>query len=203
MPCNADAFILADTLGETINAASYTDYESGGQVRLAATSFGGLTHLNSLAVSVLGDGEALGTYVVSSASINLASAYGVVHVGLPYESDFETLNIELPLPDGSIQGRKVKVGNVTFRLINSRGGYIGPDADNLYEAFTTANLAAATELSDPIGSDVKLYNVDIRVPLGGKYENGGRMFYRQTDPLPITISAIIPEITIPKPTVGR
>ena len=202
MPCADNTFILASVAGDTINGSSYTDYISGGRVRKALSSFSGLSHLNSAAVCVLADGEHLGTQIVSGGSINLASAYGIVHAGLAYQSDLETLNIEVPLPDGSIQGRKVKVSNVTFRMVNTRGGYIGPNESILYEAFTTANLSSAFELDIPLGVTQKIYNVDLRVPLGASYENGGRIFYRQADPLPVTITAIIPETTIPNPTAG-
>lgn len=196
--CAADAFVLAEEDGSTLNASSYTPYTSGGILRKSETSFTSLTHLNGMVVGVLGDGEYLGTYVVSSASINLASSAGIVHIGLPYTSDLETLNMDLINNGVSIQGEHVKVNNVTFRLLNSRGGYIGPDEDNVYEAFTSDNLSAAYQLMDTIGDEnanAKLYNVDIRVPLGSEYRKGGRIFYRQTDPLPITINAIVPEIS--------
>ncbi|NJO00348.1 MAG: hypothetical protein HC880_00530 [Bacteroidia bacterium] len=153
-------------------------------------------------VTVLGDGEALGTYIVASGSITLNNTASTVHVGLPYLSDLETLNIEVPLPDGTAQGRRIKISQVTFRLLNSRGGYIGPDEDRIYEAFTTQNLSSAIQIAEPTGpSNARLFNVDVRRSLGAGYEGGGRVFFRQVDPLPVTIGAIIPEVTIPNPTV--
>lgn len=119
-----------------------------------------------------------------------SESFNELYIGLPYNSDLETLNIDLPLRTGTLQGSKVKIGNVTFRLINTRGGYIGPNEDELTERFTFDFL------NDESGGDMcetDYFNGDIRVPLGAGYEDGGRVFYRQSDPLPVTIGAIVPE----------
>jgi hypothetical protein len=96
----------------------------------------------------------------------------------------------------TFQGRNVKISNVTYRLMNTRGGYIGPNKTKVYEAFNDNNLSKAKEIKNPVGTSPKLYNVDLRVPLGSGYRKGGRMYYKQEDPLPVTISAVIPEVTI-------
>ena len=122
----------------------------------------------------------------------MSSNYTAVSVGLPFIPDFETLNIEVPLQTGTIQGNKVKIGNVTFRVINSKGGWIGPNSSTLHEALDYATLEAAN--GGTLGSS-SLYTGDIRVPLGAGYERGGRVFYRQIDPLPISITDVIPEFS--------
>ena len=176
-------------------------------ITFANTSAGyisGLTHLASSVVEVLADGVVLATQLVSaSGSINLSSAYDLIGVGLPYSSDLCTLNIEVPLPDGSIQGRKVKISNVTFRLINTgEGAWVGPDEDTLYNAFSTQNLSSAVENDPAVGSgNARLFNCDLRIALGAGYEQGGQVFLRQKKPKPITIGALIPEVSIPNPTI--
>ena len=121
--------------------------------------------------------------------------YEIVSVGLPYDADIETLNIEAPLRTGTLQGSKVKLGNVTFRLLNTRGGWIGPTSSKLYEAFSYADLERANQLENETTLGVTAnFSGDIRQPLGGEYKNGGRLFLRQSDPLPITVSALIPEV---------
>jgi hypothetical protein len=171
-------------------------------VDLTTNVVSGLDHLEGCEVAILADGERLPNQVVSGGSINLSSSYGVVYVGLPIEADLETLNVEVPLKEGSIQATPVKISNAVLRLENSRGGFIGPDENNLYEAMTTDNLASAVQIDDEMSSgDARLFNCDFRVPLGGEYGTGGRLFIRQEDPLPITINSIIPEITVPQRTV--
>lgn len=157
----------------------------------------GATHLRNQAVSVLADGLVLASQTVSaSGTLTMSALYSTVYYGLQYLPDFEPLNIELPLKTGTLQGSKIKIGNVMLRLINSRGGWIGPNVNKLYEALTFDELNRAYSLQNN-GSTLSLgsnFNVDIRVPLGGEYSNGGRFFLRQYDPLPISIGCIVPEI---------
>jgi len=184
----ANTFALTDEhTGANVNGTSYGAYTSGGKARKCFTTFSGLTHLNGRTVAILGNGEVYPQQTVSSGQITLSRACSRVHVGLPYKSDLETLNIEVPLRGGTIQGKPVKIGMVTFRVINSRGGYIGPNEDTIYEAFLPVRTA--------LGHPPELFSRDVRETLGAGYEDGGRIFFRQSDPLPVTISAIIPEVS--------
>ncbi len=160
-----------------------------GVVGVVTATINNLDHLEGQEVAILADGEVLPRQVVLNGQIILEDSYMKVHVGLPYESDFETLNVEIPTRDGTIQGKKVKIGNVMFRVIDSRGGWIGPNEDVLYEAFNDAII-------EKLGGENLglMYTGDLRMPLGGGYEDGGRIFYRQVDPLPITISCVVPEV---------
>lgn len=131
---------------------------------------------------------------VSGGQVTLGDSYSVAQIGLPFYSDLETLNISIPLKDkNSIQGRQAKVNNVSFRVHNSRGGYIGPNEDDIWEAFTQD---AINQCSGQNIDAIELFTGDIRVPLGSGFGDGGRVFYRQVDPLPITIGAIMPEVTV-------
>lgn len=147
----------------------------------------GLDYLNGYLVSILSDGAVQAQQTVASGQITLAAPATKVHIGLPYTSDLETLNIEAPLPDGTMQGRKLRVSKVTIRVLNSKGGYIGPDEDHLKLIKSTfANYATTTDL----------YTGDLKHSLGGGYADGGRMFIRQTDPLPITVLALMPLVSV-------
>ena len=174
---------------------------------LIAVNSMNLAHLEGETVGILADGEVLDQQVVSDASVNVSTQYGEIHIGLPYASDLETLDIELQSKEGTLQGSKIKVGSVTYRFVNSRGGYIGADVDSLYEAFDDTKISQnVTQLEFEDDSSVTfnqasaLYTGDIRVPLGAGFSHGGRMFFRQIDPLPVTISAIVPEISGGKAT---
>jgi hypothetical protein len=73
-------------------------------------------------------------------------------------------------------------------MVNSRGGWIGPDFDTLYilrDNFVTDYDTA-----------VDLYTGDLSEVLGGGYNDDGHFCFRQKDPLPFTIAAIIPSLTI-------
>lgn len=171
-------------------------------VNLTQNSFTSIDHLNGETVAILADGRPLAQEVISGGSLSTASQYGVVHVGIPYYSDFETLDIGLTDEKDTLLGRKIKVGNVNMQFIQSRGGWFGPDSANLYEAFTNqmvtynqTQLDFNEELSTTNFPTV-LYTGYIRVPSGSRYKNGGRVFFRQKDPLPVSIGQIIPEVSV-------
>ncbi len=182
-------YILSSVDGTTLG--SYVDC---GEVGLVFSQVDiNLDHLEGETVGVLANGIYLGTQTVSSGAVSLPGEYSKAQVGLLYQSDFQTLNIKLDPMENKTQGNKIKVGNVTFRLIDSQGGFIGPNEDTLYEAFTQE----AFELSFGINlAATDMFTGDVRVPLGSGYSNGGNIFYRQNDPLPITISAVIPEVNV-------
>ena len=156
-----------------------------------ANVFTGLDHLNGYTVAILADGNVLTPQLVSGGTLTLPAAYSVVHFGIPYNSDLETLNIEVNRPDGTLQGKKIKVSQTAIRVINSRGGYIGPDSDTLHPISGSPMAGPTVTVYD---ATTALCSGEIKENLGSGYEDGGRMFIRQSDPLPITIVSIIPSI---------
>lgn len=148
-------------------------------------------HLAGQMVNILEDGIPLGEESANASGVvSLTVSSATVIVGLPYVSQIETLNIEAPTKYGTVQGSKVKVGSVTFRVVDTIGGWVGSDEDSLYEAFPDAIAAEGVTLP------TALYSGDIKMPLGGSYDDGGRVFYEQRDPSPVTISCVIPNLTV-------
>ena len=159
---------------------------------IATTVITGLDHLEGREVAVLADGNVVANwdspYTVTGGQITLPQAASKVHVGIPYYSDIETLNLEVPTRGGTSQGKKAKIGAVTLDFVESRGGQIGPSFDLLHEIAETQNPS--------YGDALALYTGDVYDSLAGGYEKGARVCVRQTDPLPMTIATIIPEITV-------
>jgi len=77
---------------------------------------------------------------------------------------------------------------VTLRVEDSRGGKLGPDSDNLTEFKQRAY--------ESYGDPTALKTGDIRVTIPSKWSASGSIFYRQDDPLPITLLAVIPEVEV-------
>lgn len=154
------------------------------------TTITGLDHLEGKEVAILADGATVPSKTVSSGSITLDSPASVVHVGLPYESDLETLNIDVPLSTGTIQGMVKKITEVTVRFHKTFGGWIGPDEDHLKEMkFWTSPPYLA-------GEPVPLFTGDKKMSMTGGYNENGRVFIRQQDPLPMTVLGVISEVEI-------
>lgn len=101
----------------------------------------------------------------------------------------------------TIQGRKIQIPSVTFRFIDSRGGLIGPDSEHLYEAFTQETISANQanlEFNETysLNPSTALYSGDIKVIIGSEYKSGGRFFFRNSDPRPVQIGAVYPDINL-------
>lgn len=154
---------------------------------LAQKTFTGLSHLEGKTVSVLADGNVLPQVVVTGGSIAIANAAGVVHVGLPIEADFETLDLSVPSAETLLPRQKI-VNAVRLMVEESRGIFAGPDADHLLEFKQRSNEA----YDDPV--DELTGMATVRVP--STWSKGGRVFVRQSDPLPLSILAAIPEVAI-------
>jgi len=170
---------------------------------LAATTISGLWHLEGAEVSVFADGfvEAspnnpdYTTLTVTNGSITLSEAYGLVHVGLPYTTDIETLNIDTQGAQSLIDKKK-NVSRVSVQLNNSRGGWFGPKepaGTDLLENLTEMKLRDTEDLTDPIA----LQTGDVHVNILPEWNSNGRVFIRQVDPVPLTISSIAPVVWVP------
>ena len=99
----------------------------------------------------------------------------------------ETLNIDFQMKDGTIQGRKKAVRNVKIRLEESTGGYVGiNNADNLEQI--------EYGLSTVWGKPADLFTGDKQCSPYCDYDTDARIYIRQSDPLPITVLAIMGDV---------
>jgi len=172
-----------------IDGTAFTAYSSGGYVRKAIITITGLDHLEGKTVTILADGSVDTAQTVTGGSITLTDYASRVHVGLGYTCDFEGLNLDTPLKDGTVQGRKKRVCRVTVRLKDSYGGYVGVnDFDNME--------AIEYNLADTWGKPADLYSGDKLTTPFNEWDTDARICIRQTDPLPITILSIMPEVEL-------
>lgn len=165
----------------------------------------GLWHLEGKAVSVFGDGTVVAspynddytTITVTNGSITLPDCYAIVHVGLPFIADLETLDIDTaqgqPLADQDklIQG-------VALQLVKSSGIYVGPkaptdDDDDALEGLTKLKYPPPDGY-DPVDN---LFTGTVDQNFDGEWNSNGRVFLRQVDPLPMTVISIMPQGLIP------
>ena len=153
-----------------------------------ATTITGITHLLGKTVHVMADGVDIPDKVVSvTGEITLDVAASVVHVGLPYTCDLKTLKPDLNTNEGTIQGRKVRCSHVVVKFLESRGGKLGPNENNLYDV----DLKRLSTLEDPLA----LVSGDVKHTVAGDWD-GGQIFFRQDRPLPTTILSIVPVLTV-------
>ena len=152
-----------------------------------ATHISGLGHLEGKTVSILADGAVMPQQVVTSGAITLPRAASLVHVGLPYQSDLQTLPLALNI-EGFGQGRYKNVNKAWLRVFQSSGIFIGPDANNLTEAKQRTN--------EPYGSPPSLKSAEILVMITPSWADSGQVYVRQSDPLPLAIVGLTLEVSI-------
>lgn len=152
----------------------------------AVDELSGLDHLEGKTISVLADGNVLAPMVVSSGAITLNNPASKIHVGLPIQADLQTLDLEVG--QGTVQGKKKSISTVTLRVERTRGGKVGPDATRLTEY--------KQRISEPYGTPTELKTGDLRITIPSLWSESGSIFFRQDDPLPVTLLAVIPEVTI-------
>lgn len=179
-------FELTDLSGTNIDGSAYNAYIEGGNVRKAVTTLSGLDHLEGETVVVLADGSVVENLTVSSGSVTLSFRASRVHVGLPYTSDIETLDIELP--DNTIADRKKKVTQVTFKFENSRGLFYGNDYTRMDELKQREN--------ETYGEPTALFTGPRTVHIPPEWTETGRVVARQRYPLPMSVLAIILDIEV-------
>lgn len=105
-------------------------------------------------------------------------------VGLPYESDLETLEVNFAGAETLFTKNKL-IKEVGVLLRESRGAKIGPDFDNLDEI--DGRQSAAYGMPDTLDGVYEL-------PIRSSWAERGRFCLRQSYPLPITILGLIPSV---------
>jgi hypothetical protein len=146
----------------------------------------GLGHLEGKQVSILADGNVQPQKVVIAGSVTLQSHAGIVHVGLPYLSDMETLDIESKDARETMLDKKIAVTRLTVVVEESRGIFAGADKDQLYEHKPGR---------DSYELPIELLTGQAAINIPNDWSGKGRVFIRQADPLPLTVLAVIPEVT--------
>lgn len=180
----------------------------------ARVTINGLDHLEGQKVSVLADGFVLaspnntdGEYLdltVTGGAITLGDGdvgFGVVHVGLPYISDLETLNIDNPQGPSMVDKKKL-INKVSVWFEDTRGVFVGtqpPDDDSQdpLDGLTTGLDESKYRYDEGYDDPSKLITRVIEINTQGQWNNHGRVLLRQVDPLPMGVLAVAPEGFIP------
>lgn len=168
----------------------------------------GLDYLEGQEVSVLADGYVLASplndasnyegFVVTNGSITLPKPYAIVHVGLPYTCEIETLDVDT-VEQKPVQLDAKIVSQVNIKIYNTVGVYVSgtepvrtivKDMRDLHyktESLEFGNIGNACD--QPVTRRES-------VVIPKDWNSNGRILLRQVDPLPFEILSIIPDYTI-------
>lgn len=181
------AFKLQTMLGVDLDTSSFSAYTGGGVVKYCTNRITGLHHLIGKTVSALADGNVeTGMVVASDGSVTLSQYAHFANVGLPYNCDFQTL--EVSFPNFQTQSRKKQVARLSLRVLESRGLSMGKDADHLFEVKERTPEMNYTGIMRQTG--------EIRQDMLPGWSDFGQVYVRQAYPLPATVLAVIPETDV-------
>jgi hypothetical protein len=159
----------------------------------ATATISGLDHLKGETVQVLADGAVHPDRTVDGdGEITLKDTYTKVQIGLYANAVGQTLNLEVIHREGDgAQARRKRIPSVTFRLDRSLGGEVCSNAEN-----TTFDPILFRASGDPMDAPPPLFTGDKRMLLECGWSTEAKIKFRQTQPLPWNLVALITPVEI-------
>lgn len=179
----ANTFELA---GE--NGSAYTTYTSGGTAQRYTKTLTNLDHLEGKSIVVLVDGNLETGVTVTDGVATLSNGGAVFQGGIGYQGTLQTLPLDLVLRSGNTVSRTKAVKNVTVRVKDTRGLFVGPDTSNMEEF-----PSRSTELwGQPAATRTDL----LKIPISDDWRRENSVLIQSEPGLPQTILSIIPGLDI-------
>lgn len=157
------------------------------------TDFHGFGHLEGQEVEILADGGVEPPQTVVGGKITLQQPARVLVAGLPFVSVLQPAKFEVPLDDGTAQGRKFVCKKVTLNLwrTGSLQYYNNPEApeDKWFDAVLRST-------DDDLGEAAALFTGMVEVNNLGRHEENIDFTLRCDTPLPANVLAMIPKFDV-------
>lgn len=164
---------------EAIRGVAFTSWA------VARDTLSGLDHLEGRDVVALADGEVIKGLTVASGTVSLGAPAGVAVVGLPYESELQTLEVNIPGQETLSDKTKI-IKQVTAVLLETRGGWYGSSSAeaDLWEFKPRSDTDDYGPIQPLTGKATQI--------ITDKWSGNGQLTVVQRDPLPMNILALIP-----------
>ena len=146
----------------------------------------GLAHLEGQTVQILADGNVLAPQVVYNGRVTIDPPASKITIGLQYIAQLQTLDLDVG--DPTIQGKRKKIAALTTRVDKTRGIEMGSTFATL-RPYKDRNIYLA-------GKPIPLATEDQRLVMDPSWNVDGRICIQQSQPLPVTVLGVIPEIVV-------
>lgn len=193
---------IVDTVPNT--NGDLVSFASGDWTMSAPVStLSGLQHLAGLTVTGLADGNVISPRTVSSTgTVTLDEAASSITIGLGFTVQLQTTYIDLGAQGPTVQGQRKRSAAATIRVESSSGLQIGSnqiDGSTLSPPQIEVDWINLVDLQNKAkmpynGLAQPLYTGDARAPIRGGFSTYGQVAVQQTNPLPMRILSIIPEL---------
>jgi hypothetical protein len=182
-----NTFEITSVAGVDIDSSAFTTHVSGGEIRKYISAISGLTHLEGESVSILADGAVQPNKTVASGAITLSTSATTVQIGYGYNSDGRMLRLNAGAADGTSMAKTQRTHRVGLMLHRSLGLQLGM-------SFTDLTRLTFRTSSDEMSRAPALYTGIISETVDGDYDFQNQLCFRQDQPLPSMILAIMPQL---------
>jgi len=174
------------------NTSSYPAYAGGGIAQKCAHALSGLDFLEGKEVNIVYDGLVHPNKVVEGGAIELDEGIwgGNIKVGLPYVPIIETLNLEIPMQSGTLQGLIKRITKIIARLYKTVS--IKASSDGV--RFETLSFRDTVGVYG--GVYPELFTGDKTIVLPSGFSPDQYLYITQDEPLPLTITMLMAEMEI-------
>lgn len=152
-----------------------------------ASTISGLGHLEGMVVAVLADGAVVDGLVVTGGQITLPEPASVVHVGLPYDCEAQTLPVSWQADEALGQGSQKNVSAVHLRVSRSGPLLVGPAGGRLTETKRRTN--------EPYGTAPALRTGWDHITVLPQWDDDAGITIRNENPLPASVLALVLDVT--------
>ena len=121
-------------------------------------------------------------------AISLDDYYGLIRLGRPMTSEFETLDIESSDNRTLTSGNKL-ITSCGVAFYNSRGGEIGTIEGDQLDQMSPIGFRD----EDDFGKVTPYFSGVKTVPVNNNYNQGGRIYIKNVDPVALTILSVYPK----------
>lgn len=154
------------------------------------TAVTGYAHLEGQTIDLLVDGSPQPSVVVSGGNFTLSTAGTKIQAGIGYKSRLKTLRPDAGSTTGTSQGKTKRTHKLGVRLHQTVGLWAGR---GFTEDGYTMDAVIFRDASDPMGAPVPLFSGDKPVDFEDDYNTDGYLCLEQRQPLPCTLTAIMPQ----------
>ncbi len=150
----------------------------------------GLAHLEGRTVGILADGAELEEQQVANGTVTLSTVARTVVVGLPFTSELQPMRVDIPMRDGTAQGRNFRVSRVMLALHSSLGGEVADSPTSRFQKLNYRRVASE------VGSPPPLYTGEIETAVDSNARSGVDVMIKATGPLPFNVGGFVAKLDI-------
>ncbi len=172
---------------EEYRGVAFTDWE------IARSRFSPFHYIEGKTVNALVDGYVAEGLVVSDGVVTLPTPGSVVHIGLPYTSDLETLDMARNTQQGNTKYQTFNIPRVFFDVQETRAFMVH------INGFENPGVGVRDRSVSDGYAPPPAETTQIEVATASSWSKKGRIGIRQTLPLPFTINNIAPEVIFGAP----